>query len=129
MYVCIPTVGEGGLQARLSPHFGSAPCFTLVDTVSGRVEIVWNEHSRHEPGKCSPAKGLAGRGIDAIICRGLGRRALAGLTGSGLSVLLTEAWTVEEALGALDGGALRPITDEEACAGGHGHGHGHAHDH
>jgi len=128
MVICLPCVDARGLAARLSPHFGSAPCFTLVDTDSGRVDVIENAHARHEPGRCDPAKGLDGRGVDAVVCRGLGRRALAGLLGTGIPVLVTEAWTVSKALERLQAGELRALTDEEACEGGHGHGHGHSHD-
>lgn len=131
MRLCLPTTDEQGLDARLSPHFGSAPCFTLVDSATGRVEVVMNDHARHEHGRCDPTAELSGRNVDAVVCRGLGRRALERLHGLGLTVLVTESATVLEALAAFHGGALRALTEEEACGGGHGHGqsHGHGHDH
>ncbi len=123
MKFCVPTIGEGGLSARLSPHFGSAPYFTLVESEGARVSVVTNERARHEHGRCDPARALQGLDIGAVVCRGLGRRALMALNESGIDVLVTECWTVEEALAAFRSGALVPLTQEAACQGGH-HGHG-----
>lgn len=126
MRLCIPTTDDRGLAARLSPHFGSAPCFTLVDTASGEVEALTNDHAVHEHGRCNPAQGLEGRGLDAVVCRGLGRRALQRLQASGLPVLVTDALTVADALAELETGVLRLMQEDDACAG-HGHGHGYGH--
>lgn len=127
MRLCLPTTDGCGLDARLSPHFGSAPCFTVVDSSTGRADVVVNDHARHEHGRCDPTAELSGRGVDAVICRGLGRRALERLHGLGLAVLVTESFTVHEALAAFQAGDLRALTEDEACGGGHGHGHGGSH--
>ena len=126
MRLCLPTVDPSGLSSRLSPHFGSAPFFTLVDTASGLVEAWSNAHEHHEHGRCNPAMGLVGRNLDAVVCRGLGRRALQRLADAGIPVLVTEGWTVAGALEAFHAGELRAMSDEEACAG---HDHGHAEGH
>lgn len=126
MRLCLPTIDGSGLPGRLSPHFGSAPFFTLVDTASGLVEAWSNAHEHHEHGRCNPAMGLVGRNLDAVVCRGLGRRALQRLLDAGIPVLVTEAWTVAGALEAFHAGELRTMSDEEACAG---HDHGHAEGH
>ena len=31
MKICIPTMGEGGMQEAICQHFGRAPTFTMVD--------------------------------------------------------------------------------------------------
>ncbi len=124
MRLCLPTTDGSGLTSRLSPHFGSAPFFTLVDTAAGQVEAWSNAHEHHEHGRCNPAKGLMSRDLDAVVCRGLGMRALQHLLDTGIPVLVTEAWTVAGALEAFHAGELKAMNDEEACAGrGHGHDH------
>ena len=132
MRLCIPTISDAGLESRLSPHFGSAPFFTFVDTDSGEVRAEPNDHAGHEPGRCTPTKGLEGRSLDAVVCRGLGLRALRALSGAGIPVLATESWSVSQALVDVRGGTARPLTAEEACAGehhhrDHHHHHGHGH--
>lgn len=125
MRLCMPTINERGLTARLSPHFGSAPYHTLIESDSGEMSVLLNEHARHEHGRCQPAKGLEGRDVHAVVCRGLGRRALAALNGAGIEVLVTDGWTVAEALDAFREGRLAALSPDAACGGGrHGHGHG-----
>ncbi len=126
MKLCMPTVNEGGLAARLSPHFGSAPYHTLIESETGEASVLVNEHARHEHGRCDPAKGLEGRGIGAVVCRGLGLRALSALNAAGMEVLVTDEWTVAGALDAFRKGALTPMSADLACEGGrHAHGHDH----
>lgn len=126
MRLCMPTINETGLGARLSPHFGSAPYHTIVDSETGEASTIVNEHARHEHGQCQPAKGLEGRGIAAVVCRGLGRRALGALNAAGMEVLVTDEWTVAGALEAFRKGTLAPLSADLACeGGGHGVGHGH----
>jgi len=127
MRLCMPTINEGGLAARLSPHFGSAPYHTLIETDTGETSVLLNDHTRHEHGRCQPTNGLEGRGVDAVVCRGLGQRAMAALNGAGIEVLVTDGWTVAEALDAFREGKLAAMSPDTACeGGGHGHGYGRA---
>lgn len=126
MRLCIPTIDDRGLTARLSPHFGSAPYHTVIESDTGEASVLVNEQARHERGRCEPAKGLEDRGLGAVVCRGLGRRALAALNGAGIEVLVTDGWTVAEALDDFREGRLASMSSEAACEGGGlGHGHGH----
>ena len=122
MILCMPTMDGTGLDDRLSGHFGSAPYFTVVESGTGRTEVIANGHARHEHGHCRPTQSLQGRGVEAVVCRGLGRRALARLNGEGITVLVTEAETVVEALKAYVSGAVVPLDEAGACQGGHSHG-------
>jgi len=127
MRLCIPTVDDRGLAGRLSSHFGSAPYFTLVESGTGEVRVVENLHSEHEPGSCHSADALRAYGVEAVVCRGLGRRAYGRMRIMGLPVFVSGE---EEAAGALEAfrqGRLRRMTDESACHGGRGHGRHHEH--
>jgi predicted Fe-Mo cluster-binding NifX family protein len=122
MRVCIPTTEDAGLGSRLSQHFGRSAYFTLVDVETSRIEVLPNARPDHEGGECGgPLELLAGRSVDAVVCRGMGRRALDRLRGLGLPVLRTEAWSVVEAVRELGAGMLSPLTGNET-----GH---HEHDH
>ena len=120
MRLCFPTVDDGGVNARLSPHFGSAPFFTLIDDGTRRSEVMTNHKAAHRHGACMPVDDLRQRGVDAVICRGLGARALAHLRTMGIPVLVTERWDVAGALSDFDAGALTTMPDHQACRG-HGH--------
>jgi predicted Fe-Mo cluster-binding NifX family protein len=130
MKLCIPTMDDKGLQAVPSAHFGSAPFFTFVDTDTGEVEAQRNGGDHHAHGACRPLDFLGTRSVDAIVCRGLGRRAFSRLESGGVAVYVSLEKDVEATVAAFKDGRLRHLTSEEACPGhDHGHGHGHAHGH
>ncbi|MEJ2503938.1 MAG: NifB/NifX family molybdenum-iron cluster-binding protein [Gemmatimonadota bacterium] len=118
MTVCIPTTDDVGAAARLSSHFGRAPFFTIVDVEAARAETVPNPRPRHEKGECDPLGALDGRGVDVVVCRGIGPGALERLRTVGIPVLTTEAWTVGDAVRAFREGRASRV------AAGHGPGHG-----
>jgi predicted Fe-Mo cluster-binding NifX family protein len=122
MRVCIPTSDDAGLNGRLSQHFGRCAYFTLVDVETGRVEILPNARSHHESGNCGGALDqLAGGAVDAVICRGLGHRALERLRSQGLTAYTTGAWGVAEAVRELRTGRLSAFPEEETCRHGDDH--------
>jgi predicted Fe-Mo cluster-binding NifX family protein len=123
MKVCIPTHGDEGLEAAVAGHWGRAPFLTLVDTESGEVSVLAN--APHGEGHCAPTGPLEGRGVEAILCSGVGRRAVAALEEAGIRVLVTQAERVDNAVEALRTGAVRVLGASEACGGHHGEGGGH----
>lgn len=96
MKICIPSTDDTGLNARVSPHFGRAPFFTLVEVEAASTSILTNEHAQDGAGRCYAAEALVGRAVDAVVCRGMGAAARETLRNLGLGVLDTEAWTVAE---------------------------------
>lgn len=122
MKLCIPTMDDNGLKGMPSDHFGSAPFFTFVDTETGEVDTRRNGGAHHVHGACRPLDFLGTRPVDAIVCRGLGRRAFARLSGGGISVYVTLEEDVGATVTAFEDGRLRKLTSEEAC---HGHHHSH----
>jgi predicted Fe-Mo cluster-binding NifX family protein len=123
MKICIPTQGDEGLEAALAGHWGRAPFLTLVDTENGEVAVLPN--ASHGEGHCHPTGPLEGRGVEAILCSGVGRRAVAALERAGIRVLVTQAQRVDEAVEALHSGTVRLLGADEACGGHHGEGGGH----
>jgi predicted Fe-Mo cluster-binding NifX family protein len=110
----------------LHTHFGSAPFFTIVDTESGSVAVVPNSDSGHGHGHGhGTCRGLKQAGLprfDAIVCRTMGRRALATLMSDGLEVLVTRKKTVSEIVAAIQNGEATRLSSLEACEG-HRHHH------
>lgn len=123
MKFCIPTLDDAGLTGVPSDHFGSAPFFTFVDTETREVEAVPNNGSGHAHGACRPLDFLEVRPVEALVCRGLGRGALARLQNAGVNVFITPEENVEKTMIALQEGRLRKMSVHEACQG-HSHGHG-----
>ena len=125
MKICIPTMDDRGKEGMPSDHFGSAPFFTFVDTETGEYEPVRNGGSSHVHGSCQPLKFLGSRPVDAVIVRGLGRRAFARLADAGVQVFVTLEKNAEQTIAALEDGRLRALSSEEACHGHDGGGRGH----
>jgi|BarGraIncu00421A_1022006.scaffolds.fasta_scaffold02852_2 predicted Fe-Mo cluster-binding NifX family protein len=126
--VAVPSVGEGGLQARRSSHFGKSPCFTLVELTQdevGDVRTVPNE--RHSEGGCrAAAQLLAAEGASALVAGGIGARPLAVLNQAGIEVYFDkQRKTVAEAIAALAAGELRPIELDQTCSHHRGQEHEH----
>ena len=124
MKLCIPTLDDAGLGGIPADHFGSAPFFTYVDTETGSCQAVRNGGAHHAHGACRPLDALGSHRVDAVLCRGLGRRAFARLEESGIEVYVTLEPDVEGTVQAFRKGRLRKLTFQEACQGHGGGGHG-----
>jgi predicted Fe-Mo cluster-binding NifX family protein len=122
MRICVPTIDDQGLEARPNDHFGSAPYFTLVDTETDEVRVIANPGAQHEHGQCRPLRWLTPEGLDAVVCRGMGRRALANLKREGIDVFISPRPYVSQAVNAVLQGEATRLTSVDACHGGHGHG-------
>jgi predicted Fe-Mo cluster-binding NifX family protein len=131
MKICIPTRDDSGLEGRLHNHFGSTPFFTIVDTLTGSVEVLPNSDAEsghsHGHGTCRALKQAGLPPFDAVVCRSMGRRALATLMDEGLEVLVTRRKTVAEVVEAVKDGEPARLSSLDACEGHHerrgGHGH------
>lgn len=88
MKLAVPSMGEGGLEAERSGHFGHCDCFTLVDIVDGEIkEVSILANPPHEEGGClRPVGLLAEQGVDAIVAAGMGGRPLMGFNDAGITV-------------------------------------------
>lgn len=123
MKICIPVVENRGLESPVNEHFGSSPAFLIVDTESGRHQVVANHDQHHAHGMCQPLAALGDEHIDAVAVGGIGAGALRKLAAAGIDVYLARPGTAAETLDALKSGTLRKATPETAC-GHHGGCHG-----
>jgi len=117
MRVCIPVESWQGMDSRVYGHFGSAPCFALVDTESRAVEPLGNGNLHHAHGQCSPLAALAGARIDALVTGGIGARALQVLAGQGVRAYRAAGpATVAEVVADLQADRLAEIGADDACS-------------
>lgn len=119
MRVCIPTETDRGLEALLYGHFGSAPYFTIVDIETGTVEIRDNQGRVHAHGACHPVGAIDGLGVQAVVCGGMGLRALQKLEEAGIEVFRSGAPTVAEAIREIKDKSAEKLTMEATCAHHH----------
>jgi len=117
MKVCIPTLTAGGKDAKISEHFGSSPFFTIYDSTDGAFTAAENSNQHHAHGTCHPISALAGAKVDAVICRGMGARAVQGLKQAGITVYSCDADTAGQAVKAFEQKVLTELSGEGACRG------------
>lgn len=114
MKVAIPTLGNNGLDEYVSEHFGRAPTFTVVDLLTNEVKVILNT-SAHRGGSGYPPEILANAGVEVMLCRGLGPRAIDMFEQYGIEVYVGASGTVRDAIQAWKAGKLHVATDENAC--------------
>jgi predicted Fe-Mo cluster-binding NifX family protein len=121
MKLCMPTTTNSGPDALICDHFGSAPAFVLYDPRTGSFESIENPKADHEHGQCRPMDLLVNRGIAAMVCKGMGRNAIAAVERSGIKVFSTRALTVRDAVGEFMEGKLVKLDPDTSCAGHNSH--------
>lgn len=116
MRICIPTETNDGKTAMVFGHFGSAPYFTIYDTDKDSVEVIDNSNQHHSHGMCQPMGSLTDKHIDAVVCGGMGGRAVQKLNEGGIKAYRAIAGTVEDIVKQFAKGGLEEVTIENACA-------------
>ena len=114
MKICIPTVGDNGLDDFVGEHFGRVPTYTIVDLDTDEVKVIPNT-SEHMGGQGHPPEIMAKEGVNVMVCRGLGRRAIAMFEELGINVYIGASGTVRDAIDAFKQGRLQKAGIDDAC--------------
>ena len=133
MKICIPTMGENGLDNIVGEHFGRVPTYTIVDLDTDEVKVIPNT-SEHMGGQGHPPEIMAKEGVNVMVCCGLGRRAIMMFEELGIEVYIGASGTVKDAIDAFEQGKLQKANIDNACGKHafrdrhqHEHGSGHYH--
>lgn len=132
MKVCIPTMGDKGLNEQVGEHFGRVPTYTIVDTETGEVQIIQNT-TTHMGGTGYAPDLIQSRGAEVMLCSGVGRKAIQMFEEKSIMVYVGASGIVADAINMWKAGKLQAATNETACqqhafrGDGHGDGHGHHH--
>ena len=127
MKICIPTIGENGLNNHVGEHFGRVPTYTIVDLDSNKVKVIPNT-SEHMGGLGQPPEIMAREGVNVMVCRGLGRRAITMFEELGIDVYIGASGTVRDAIDAFKQNKLQKASIDDAC-GRHAFRDQHHHEH
>ena len=114
MKICIPTIGEDGLDNAVGEHFGRVPTYTIVDLETDEVKVVPNT-SEHMGGQGYPPEIMAKEGVNAMVCRGLGRRAIMMFEELGIDVYIGASGTVKDVIEAFKQDRLQKANVDNAC--------------
>ena len=127
MKICIPTIGENGLNNQVGEHFGRVPTYTIVDLDTNEVKVIPNT-SEHMGGYGQPPQIMQKEGVNVMVCRGLGRRAILMFDELGIDVYIGASGTVRDAIDAFKQNRLRKASIDDAC-GQHAFRDQHHHEH
>ena len=114
MKICVPTIGENGLNNLVGEHFGRVPTYTIVDLDTNDVKVIPNT-SHHMGGQVDPPEIMAKEGVNVMICQGLGRRAITMFEEFGIEVYIGATGTVKDAVAAFRQGRLQKASMNDAC--------------
>jgi predicted Fe-Mo cluster-binding NifX family protein len=120
MLLAVPSLGEGGLEAERSAHFGQCDCFTLIEVADGEiVEVRVVENPPHEEGGClRPVNLLASHGVNALIAAGMGARPLAGFNDAGIAVYFeNQTPGIGDAVRLVLSGGVETMDARHVCGG------------
>ncbi len=122
MKLCIPIENNEGVNSLVYGHFGSAPFFLIYDTETQTHDAIPNAGAHHVHGMCNPLNALQNLTIDAVVCRGMGMRAILKLQEAQIRAFRTDDLTVQDVIAALENNTLAEMTIENACKDHHCHG-------
>jgi len=117
MKICIPIETNEGLKSKVFDHFGSASYFLIYDTNNATFQIIDNADRHHIHGMCHPLKTLANIELNAVVCRGMGARAVQKLNEDGINANRARAETEEDIIKKYTESSLEEITTKNACTG------------
>lgn len=123
--IAIPTAGD-----MVNAHFGRSQAFTIFDIAEGKVtgeELVDAKGFEHQ--HAGVADLLKSKGVEVVICGGIGPGAITGLENAGLEVLRGASGAVRDVAQAYADGTF--VSTNAVCDHSHGdhHHHDHHHDH
>jgi predicted Fe-Mo cluster-binding NifX family protein len=113
--IAIPSVGEGGLQAPVSPHFGRCDSYTIVTLQDGRIEAVESLQNGTHTDCSSPVQLLAKNGVGLMLVGGMGMRPYLAFKEKGIEIRHGTGSTVADTIEAYIKNETQQITEDTLC--------------
>ncbi len=127
MKLCIPAMGQKGIEETVGQHFGKVPYYALYDTDTKETTVIENT-SEHNGGVGLPPEIMDKEGVDIMLCGGLGQKAVLMFEQYGIDVFIGANGTIQDAISAWEDCKLTRATQNNSCSGhDHDHDHGHCH--
>lgn len=120
MIICVPTDNPKGLDSMAYGHFGSAPYFIILNTLTNEFEVINNGDAIHEHGQCNPIQPLIGKKVEVVVVAGMGARALSNLHSIGIRVYRTiEEKNIKDIISDINNNKMKELTLNDSCSGHH----------
>jgi len=120
MRLAIPVESSEELNSKVYGHFGSAPYYAIYDADSGNFEILKSENDHRVHGNCQPISLLSIKGVNAIVCGGMGVRAIGRLGEMSIKVYFCgDSITVSDVIQKWKENQLKELTIKDGCGGHH----------
>ena len=123
MKIAFPTQKDSGFESLVFDHFGSAPLFIIVDSLTSDIETVSNLNLNHSHGNCRPREALGGKEVDAVVVGGIGKGALMKLNADGITAFKAVEGSVSLNLNLIKSRKLPVFTMNQTCMGHQTDGH------
>lgn len=114
MKYAIPVIDNNDRNSLVGEHFGRVPFYGIWDEETDTLEIIPNK-SNHFGGVGLPAEFLATKS-EAIICRGIGRKAIELCNQLGVALFVEATGTIQETIDLLKSGKLKRADQNDGCA-------------
>ena len=121
IWVAVPSLLPGGLEAAPNAHFGRCQLYTLARVEDGKItETSVQPNPAHLGGNCGgPVQALLRLGVNTLLAGGMGMRPLQALQAAGIAVYYNAGLpTVADCLNAFAAGRLVPFGPGHLCQNG-----------
>lgn len=119
MKICIPVLENKGMASAMSPHFGQAGLFAVIDDTNDELTFVEN-NGTHHGGTLMPPEILHNAGVNVMLCGGLGVKAVRMFQKFKIKVYSNASGSVQDVFAAFKAGQLMEASENSACQE-HGH--------
>jgi len=113
--IAIPCVGQGNLDAQISPHFGRCDSYAIVTLEDGKVKTVESLPNAGHSDCTSPVRTLAGSGVGLMLVAGMGMRPYLAFKQLGIEVRYGVNGTVSDAVESYLKNETLPMGEDHLC--------------
>lgn len=118
MKIAVPTEGKKGLKETVSQHFGRCKTYTIIDKHGNVIDVIKNKSS-HFGGEKLPPAFMKDCGINVLLCRSIGFKALQLCKALNIDVFLGNETNPLKLFNQWKKGHLEHADEKNGCSGTH----------
>lgn len=114
MVIAVPVNERKGLSSRVARHFGRCEYYALINEGGELLKFIKNS-SRHKGGVKQPPEVIHDNGADALLCTGIGPKAIEFCKKLGIKVFVGRGGTIKQIFESWNNDELTRASADEAC--------------